>query len=135
VNRLLQISLLSLVALAIALGLLRPMLRSMPLAANTASLPRPDGQPPRATPALDGPAALSISSDQRALMPANATDGTALPDAMVQRGAGADVGVPALASARNPDPVERLRQLIEEREEETIEILRSWMNEDEELTR
>jgi flagellar M-ring protein FliF len=28
------------------------------------------------------------------------------------------------------DPVDRLRRLIEEREEETIEILRSWMEED-----
>ena len=33
-----------------------------------------------------------------------------------------------------PDPVDRLRRLIEEREEETVEILRSWMEEDEELT-
>ena len=32
------------------------------------------------------------------------------------------------------DPVTRLRRLIEEREAETVEILRSWMEEDEELT-
>jgi flagellar M-ring protein FliF len=29
------------------------------------------------------------------------------------------------------DPVERLRRMIEDREEETIEILRSWIEEDE----
>ena len=29
------------------------------------------------------------------------------------------------------DPVLRLRRLIEEREDETVEILRSWMEEDE----
>jgi flagellar M-ring protein FliF len=32
-----------------------------------------------------------------------------------------------------PDPVERLRRLIEEREEETVEILRSWMEQDDEV--
>jgi flagellar biosynthesis/type III secretory pathway M-ring protein FliF/YscJ len=30
------------------------------------------------------------------------------------------------------DPVERLRLLIQEREEETVQILRNWMNEDDE---
>jgi flagellar M-ring protein FliF len=30
------------------------------------------------------------------------------------------------------DPVTRLKRLIEEREEETVDILRSWMDEDEE---
>ena len=30
------------------------------------------------------------------------------------------------------DPIERLRNLIEEREDETIEILRSWMEAEEE---
>jgi flagellar M-ring protein FliF len=54
-------------------------------------------------------------------------------------GANNDFGLPALPSplgdADDPslDPVERLRRLIEEREEETIEILRSWMEEDEEI--
>ena len=33
------------------------------------------------------------------------------------------------------DPVDRLRRLIQEREAETVEILRSWMEEDEEPTR
>jgi flagellar M-ring protein FliF len=31
-----------------------------------------------------------------------------------------------------PNPVDRLRSLIQEREVETVEILRSWMEEDEE---
>jgi flagellar M-ring protein FliF len=39
-----------------------------------------------------------------------------------------------LAMEEAPDPVARLRRLIEEREEETVQILRSWMEEDEELT-
>ena len=42
--------------------------------------------------------------------------------------------VPALISEEPADPVARLRRLIEEREEETVEILRSWMAEDEEAT-
>lgn len=42
-----------------------------------------------------------------------------------------DGGLPALDGGE-PDPVERLRQLIEERQEETVEILRGWMEDDEE---
>ena len=33
------------------------------------------------------------------------------------------------------DPIERLRRLIEEREDETVQILRSWMEDDEEPIR
>ena len=36
------------------------------------------------------------------------------------------------SSDENLDPVERLRRLIEERREETVEILRSWMEDHEE---
>ena len=38
-------------------------------------------------------------------------------------------------SDESEDPVDRLRRLIQEREAETVEILRSWMEEDEEPTR
>jgi flagellar M-ring protein FliF len=48
------------------------------------------------------------------------------------------VALPDLDAAFGPgemievDPVTRLKRLIEEREEETVDILRSWMDEDEE---
>ena len=38
----------------------------------------------------------------------------------------------ASESAEPPDPVARLRQLIEDRREESVEILRSWMEDNEE---
>jgi len=44
---------------------------------------------------------------------------------------GAD-GLPAIAGAGGQDPVERLRSLIGERQEETVEILRSWLEGEEE---
>ncbi|MDE9449705.1 flagellar M-ring protein FliF [Aliiroseovarius sp. Z3] len=43
-----------------------------------------------------------------------------------------DSGSPELT---DPDPVERLRNLIAERQSDTVEILRGWMEEDEELAR
>jgi flagellar biosynthesis/type III secretory pathway M-ring protein FliF/YscJ len=48
------------------------------------------------------------------------------------------VALPDIDNAFGPgemieaDPVTRLKRLIEEREEETVDILRSWMDEDEE---
>jgi flagellar M-ring protein FliF len=41
-------------------------------------------------------------------------------------------GMPAIAGASGQDPVERLRDLIGERQEETVEILRSWLEGEEE---
>jgi flagellar M-ring protein FliF len=39
------------------------------------------------------------------------------------------------AGARTADPVARLRRLIEERQAETVEILRGWLQDDEERVR
>ena len=39
-----------------------------------------------------------------------------------------------LPALRGADPVERLRALIEERQTETVEILRGWMEDDREET-
>lgn len=38
------------------------------------------------------------------------------------------VPVPAIAGVESADPVERLRQMIRERQDETVEVLRSWMD-------
>ncbi len=40
--------------------------------------------------------------------------------------------VPALAPSTGADPVERLRAMIGDKQEETVEILRSWLEEEEE---
>ena len=38
----------------------------------------------------------------------------------------------AIATANAEDPVQRLREMIGDRQEETVEILRSWLDEKEE---
>ena len=42
--------------------------------------------------------------------------------------------LPALSMAGGADPVERLRGLIDERKDETVEILRTWLEGEEEKT-
>ncbi|MBO6923568.1 MAG: flagellar M-ring protein FliF [Roseicyclus sp.] len=131
--RLAQLMILAAVALAIAFGLIRPILSRPPMAAAES----PRGLP--LTPALS----------QGALVPTqSAADGAASaqmlgydPSQSPSDGSGSDVaaadteaGTPGLPAVSNAvaDPVERLRRLIEEREDETVEILRGWMEEDEE---
>jgi flagellar M-ring protein FliF len=135
-GRVIQTLVLTAAALFIAFGLLRPLLRrDPPLAtgANSAvdalavSRPRADPVP-----------GLALSAPHPADAQADGTTG----EEPTQDGrslAGAQTGLPALTMATAtaddvpPDPVDRLRRLIEEREEETVEILRSWMEEDEEI--
>ncbi len=135
-NRLLQIALLSAVALAITFGLLRPMLRSANFIAP------PEDNFPRApvtAPLLEAPAT-------RANDPTVSTVGRAPPRALAaantihelpspESGLDPIAAPPPMVAAPASDPVARLRRLIEEREEETVEILRSWMDEDEEVSR
>jgi flagellar M-ring protein FliF len=138
-GRVLQTLVLAAAALFIAFGLLRPMLRrdpvpllndSAPVLAGAAQAPaRGLATPePASAPRAAEPAALSAPVPPAAAaegpLPPPGVDRPALPAAVASLPAAA-VGSPA------PDPVERLRRLIEEREEETIEILRSWIEEDE----
>ncbi len=154
IGRIVQTGLLSLVALAIVFGLLRPLLAS-PRSANDADLELPPLEPTQGLPALSSsepfdPEAISMSVDPAfAESDADASDGPVT-------GGGSNFGAPEnigdafdralpmmMAGAvseetaqhlNQMDPVERLRLLIQEREEETVEILRNWMNEDDEAT-
>ncbi len=137
-GRVLQSLVLAAAALFIAFGLLRPLLRREPvpamgdmapaLAASgaVAALPSTistvDGGGAPWTPALAAP---SDPVDRSVGSAAGGFDD--MP--MLQPGTfdltTADMGPTA------SDPVERLRRMIEDREEETIEILRSWIEEDE----
>lgn len=137
-GRVLQTLVLAAAALFIAFGLLRPMLRRDPVPvlddsaaalAGTAQVARGlAAPPPVVAAAAAGPAALAAPTpaveDAGLPAPGRSIDRPALPPAA------SDLPVVALDRAA-PDPVERLRRLIEEREEETIEILRSWIEEDE----
>jgi len=142
IGQIVQTALLALVALALAFGLVRPLLARGPTAFNelpplepAAGLPAPTGTNPAALPMVT---AAGYPSMTAATPPAEAT--ADLP-ALSQMGAASDDALPMMMAGtdqsdvgqdlRDLDPVARLRRLIHEREEETVQILRSWMNEDE----
>jgi len=145
VMTLLQMLGLVVVALAVAFGVVRPLL--MQRAVNAAASTDRVALPMRA-PAL-GLAGPQMAAAAQSQIPEAAPAGVpmlpqAAPAAVPGPGAAApaltneiapdSAQLPALAAAEPADPVARLRRLIEEREEETVEILRSWMAEDEEAT-
>lgn len=105
---LIRLAALALVVLFLGLFVLRPILRSAPARSEDEF----DSFPAMASPALVGGMALTGVID----------DGT------MQSGSMAMSDTPEAPS----DPVERMRSLIAERQDETLEILRSWMEEPEE---
>jgi flagellar M-ring protein FliF len=111
----LQTGVLALVAIILGLFVIRPMLTAGP---RSAGLPAP--QPPLALPGGNGAA---YASDARVLS-GEIDDGGELPDLSVVSDFEA-VAEPA-------DPATRLRRLIEERQAESLEILRGWMEHQEE---
>ena len=120
----LQMAVLAVVTLILGLFVVRPVLSRTPPA-----LPAPAPNAPPEQDVQNGSLpALSGEIDP--------VDGLDLPDF----GMGSDIGgLPDLASmgnqsanAMSEDPVDRLRSMIGERQEETVEILRSWLEEKEE---
>lgn len=113
VMSLIQIAVLAVVALVLGLFVIRPILASG--AARAPQLVAP--YEPLALPGTGGDGiALDGEIDDFAIMPATA-------DFAEQE---------AAMNGEDNDPVARLRRLIEERQSESIEILRSWMEHDEE---
>ena len=110
-----QLAVLSLVALILGLFVIRPILTSgnratAELGAPYAPLALPGGGMTDGQPGLDG------EIDDFAMMPATADFAEQV----------------AAMNGDDADPVARLRRLIEERQSESIEILRAWMENDEE---
>lgn len=120
---LIQLAVLAVVVLVLGLFVLRPILT------QSAALPRypePPGLPGPAVPATPG---LSGEIEDDAIPPGNMTlvsdfDMGDLQMPMAMGSGFADEGA--------QDPVSRLKRLIEERQTETVEILRSWMEDEEE---
>ena len=113
---LIQLAVLSFVALLLGLFVVRPILTSRPQEA----LAGPDGMAGALPPPGPGESnVLTGEIDERGF------DASALPVVNY------DQGLPMFGDAMGPnaDPVERLRRLIEDRQEETVEILRAWMEE------
>ena len=107
-----QLVVLALVALILGLFVIRPILTSS--SRSPARLDAP--YEPLALPGGMATAALDGEIEDFAMMPATA-------DFAEQE---------AAMNGMDSDPVARLRRLIEERQSESIEILRSWMEHDEE---
>jgi flagellar M-ring protein FliF len=114
---LIQIGVLALVVLVLGLFVIRPILARPPVrnaVVPTALPPGPPDAPQLSMDALTG----EIADDE--------TDSFASPSTIVAQAEGT-----ALSGA-SADPVERLRNMIGERQEETVEILRSWLEDEEE---
>ncbi len=115
--RLIQIGVLAVVALILGLFVVRPILsRKDDDIGAAAALPAPIEA--AAGDALDG----EIEMD----------DGFAELPVMGSGGDFGGMGMVDFDNSSDEDPVERLRNLIEERKTETVEILRSWLDEDKE---
>ena len=128
---LIQLSILALVTLGLGLFVLRPALTAR-------ALPAPDGPVPALPPGAPGEETSSASPDDipmpEALTGEIDDSGIDLPDMAVVNDFGfGDDGLPDIGGlgGGSDDPVSRLRRMIEERQDETIEILKSWMEEDE----
>lgn len=111
-------AILALVALILGLFVIRPVLTG-PRGEDIPQLARPDRRPTDAQPVAE---ALTGEIDEGD-GPANAAQLTA-PAASTDN-------LPALQQSQK-DPVDRLRAMIDDRQEETVEILRSWLEGEEE---
>ena len=136
VAQILRATLLAVVALAIVFGVIRPALAATPApAAEAAGLPAPAAG---GLPDLGGAPLGADNGDDFDFgglpgLPGLDTGGAPAWDGEIITAGGGGGG--GGGSDGPEDPVERLRRLIQEREAETVEILRSWMEEDEEPTR
>ncbi|WP_415922558.1 flagellar basal-body MS-ring/collar protein FliF [Tateyamaria sp. SN6-1] len=120
----LQMAVLAVVTLILGLFVVRPILTKAPttnlLPASEPTLGLPQQGPEQTSPVTDE--GLEFPDiDLNAPLP----DLPALPPMSTQDGIGD-------FAATSSDSVERLRNMIGERQEETVEILRSWLEEDEE---
>ncbi|MEM9869783.1 MAG: flagellar basal-body MS-ring/collar protein FliF [Pseudomonadota bacterium] len=121
----LQMAVLAIVTIILGLFVVRPILTKAPAAPL---LPPADGRSAvLAPPDDDAMTTLNASAPDFPDLDLNAP----LPDLPALPSMGMSDGEPG-ALAQPTDPVDRLRNMIGERQEETVEILRSWLEEDEE---
>jgi len=137
VMSIIQIAVLGIVSLILGLFVVRPILNSKPSPAVAELAPPANPIPAAPFPDTIGNAASSLPA-----LTGEIDDGSFTPPAMATvsdfqmpemntaaiGNFGADGGMGGLSN----DPVTRLREMIEERQEETVEVLRGWMEEGEE---
>jgi len=124
---LLQALVLAVVALVLGLFVLRPVLMRPPApeAARLESSRQTTGA---------SEAAASASAPLTGEIDEGDFDASGLSLVSEERGEPGSAGALAPAGPRSEDPVARLRALIGERQEETVEILRNWLEGEEEKT-
>ena len=124
---LIKLVILAIVTLGLGLFVVRPML--------TAQAASPAIEPFGSLPAIGTPDARAGTGEAPGGSADALTQSQAAPPALLAETSPAEklTSVPTLAESEN-DPVQRLRDLISERQAETVEILRGWMEEDEEVT-
>ena len=107
---LIQMAVLGLVVLFVGLFIIRPILKSGTVAAPQLAAPQETDNPPPNMPALNG----EISSGEWPAMEMATMDSL------------------DFAGDAAPDPVARLRQIIEDRHDETVDVLRRWIDQPQE---
>ena len=140
---LIQAAILGLVALVLGLFVLRPILNkgaqdvpqlaapARPLdPANRAAAPSQTSSGGALTGEIDPVDERAEGSDLTLVSGSDISSD--LPDISLEDALGGDI--PVLGMAGGTDPVDRLRGLIDERKDETIEILRTWLEGEEEKT-
>jgi flagellar M-ring protein FliF len=122
VMQLAQLGILGAVALALGLFVLRPILSGKPGGGAALPAPTEGGIAVPDPPLLNG----EIDDGGFTPPPMNTVSDFDFP--------GSDDGLPGFPSM-NADPVSRLREMIDERRDETLEVLRDWMSDDKERAR
>lgn len=125
VMSIIQLVVLGVVAMVLGLFVVRPILNSKP-ASDMAELPAPAGLGPTA------PFPDDFGNSDSSTLPAltgEIDDGGFNPPAMstVTDFDMSDMGTAGSMGGSSNDPVARLKELIEERQDETVEVLRGWM--------
>ncbi|WP_076484427.1 flagellar basal-body MS-ring/collar protein FliF [Rhodobacter aestuarii] len=135
VMQLIKIAVAAIVALVLGLFVMRPILAQRAAAAAEAELGElPGGMiGAEGIPSSDGTPALTgeIAEDDMPIGNMAVVSDFDLGDMPMSMGMG-DFGGGFGGDSDNADPVARLKKLIEERQAESVEILRAWMNEAEE---
>ncbi len=125
VMSLVQLAVLAITALVLGLFVLRPILSGAP-ATRVGELPPPTGRDSQASGALTG------EIDDGDYVPGNMPVVSDYSDGGMSMGMGMAIGdYGGSDDADAGDPVARLRKMIEERQDESVEILRGWMDREE----
>ncbi len=124
---LIRLATLAVVALVLGLFVLRPIFSGQAVSATAAvgAIPPPRG---------GAQAAVVGGANDLPALTGEIDDGATSPGSALAVVSDRDFDIAGLPALGTADPVERLRALIEERQAETVEILRGWMEDDREET-